>query len=91
MEEISISAPSSYEHSPTTPTSFRDAADLRQKWLHQERQRSNPNHQWEVEEAWAAGVYKGDVTLGETNAERWLEFNGGELKDHGFMETSSAK
>ncbi|OBT92536.1 hypothetical protein VE01_09465 [Pseudogymnoascus verrucosus] len=78
MEETSLGAPSSNVPSPTTPVSFQDAACLRQEWLHEERQRSNPSHQWEEEMAWAAGVYKGDVTLGETNAERWLEFNGGE-------------
>lgn len=78
IHESSIGAPSSNIPSPTTPVSFHDAACLRQEWLHEERQRSNPSRQWEEEMAWAAGVYKGDITLGEANAERWLEFNGGE-------------
>lgn len=88
MEETSTDAPSSNVPSPTTRVSFHDAVCLRQEWLHQERQRPDPSHQWEEEMAWASRVYKGDVTLCETNAERWLEFNGGELKDHGLMETS---
>ncbi len=78
MEETSIGAPSSNVPSPTAPVSFHDAACPTQEWLHQERQRSDPSRQWEEEMAWAAGVYQGDVTLGENNAERWIEFNGGE-------------
>ncbi|PVH72188.1 hypothetical protein DL98DRAFT_470762 [Cadophora sp. DSE1049] len=88
IEATSIGAPSSNEPSPSTPTSFHDAASLRQEWLNRERLRSDPDHLWEEQLAWAADVYKGSITLGEANAERWLEFTGGELDDHGLFETT---
>ncbi|KAH8589098.1 hypothetical protein B0O99DRAFT_692824 [Bisporella sp. PMI_857] len=77
IKTASVEAPSLNESSPATP----GATSLQQEWLQQERLRSDTDLRWEKEVAWAAEVYKGGITLGEANARRWLEFNGGELED----------
>jgi hypothetical protein len=84
IEVKSVSAPSTKDNSPTTPNSFHVAPSHRQEWLNRERLASDPDHLWDEEVAWAADVYKGTVTLGESNAKRWLAFNGEEPVDHGL-------
>jgi hypothetical protein len=70
---------------PEEPAQYDDPTTLRQEWLQRERLRSDRNKSWEEEMVWAADVYKGNVTLGEVDTERWLKFNGGELQDGNFV------
>ncbi|MCJ1299235.1 hypothetical protein MMC08_002027 [Hypocenomyce scalaris] len=80
---------SPHEPSPATPDApaqYNDPTILRQEWLKRERTRSDGNKGWEEEMAWAAEVYKGNVTLGEEDAERWLDFNGREVQDEDMFE-----
>ena len=63
-----------------TDATLADArSTLAQTWLAQERLRSDPHKHWEDEQAWAQDVWKGDVTLNEEGARRWLEICGGEF------------
>lgn len=52
-----------------------------QKWLERERRRSDPEHHWEKEKAWAERVTDGEMVLDEASARRLCEISGGEVFD----------
>ena len=65
------------EEEPQTPQMQRSPTMvLREEWLKSERQRSDPDGTWALEEEWVNSVWAGKKTMGSQEAKRFYAFHG---------------
>lgn len=70
------------EEEPKTPQTQRSQTRaLREEWLKNERERSDPENTWAQEQAWVASVWDGKTLMGPEEAERFHKFYGMESQE----------
>lgn len=67
-----------FQASQTPPS---QSMALRQAWLKNERQRSDPRGTWGEEQAWVESVWDNKVVMGADEAKRFWEFHGMETQE----------
>lgn len=82
-----VSLPETPRHSSNLDSQFSHAlnkadqplGELRRRWLHKERARSDPDHTWRAEEKWAS-IKRCDDTMNQAETIRMLEYYGAEFQ-----------
>lgn len=77
-----IEAVTASEEEPRTPQPQRNQTrSLREEWLKNEQQRSDPENKWAQEQAWVESIWDGKTLMGPQEAKRFWEFHGMESQE----------